>query len=155
LRNTEPQAVAVAIATPAPRPAPAPPPPAVVPPVAVPAKESPRAPERPAAAATPRPAPRKAPEAPTVDQAAIERQLTAAERSFDRGDFTQAVFDAKAALRLGAGARAHLVKARAHLADDEPEEAAEAYAEALKLEPNNTAAAQGLARARARLTQAK
>jgi serine/threonine protein kinase len=156
LRNTEPQAVAVAIATPAPRPAPAPPPPAaVVPPVAVPPKESPRAPERPVAAATPRPAPRKAPEAPTVDQAAIERQLTAAERSFDRGDFTQAVFDAKAALRLGAGARAHLVKARAHLADDEPEEAAEAYAEALKLEPNNTAAAQGLARARARLTQAK
>jgi tRNA A-37 threonylcarbamoyl transferase component Bud32 len=153
-RNTAPQAVAVAVAEPPPRPASVPlalPPP---PPVAV--KEVVRAPERPPVAA--RTVVRKALVAtptPADPGMAVERQLAKAEEEFQRADFTQAIFDAKAALRLGAGVRAHLIIAKSHLDDEEPDKAAEAYAEALKLEPGNEAAVKGMARARAELARLK
>jgi serine/threonine-protein kinase len=171
-KNTAPQALSVAVATPVlttfvvppPPPAPAPPPPAPVKPPA-------GAAERPAPPLAPRPAPvRKAVAAPAPKavaapalpaapapappgEAAVERQLAEAEKSFQAARFTQAVFDAQAALRMGAGARAHLIIAKANLLNGLPEEAAAAYAAVLKLEPKNDVAIKGLAKARAALAQ--
>jgi tRNA A-37 threonylcarbamoyl transferase component Bud32 len=118
----------------------------------------PRAAERPENRVQARPAPRKiaaaapAP-APADDSAKLERQLALAEDWFQKGNFSQAVFEAKAALRLGGGARAYLMMGKANLQGEEPEEAATAYAQALRLDPQNEAARSGLARARAALAK--
>jgi cytochrome c-type biogenesis protein CcmH/NrfG len=81
----------------------------------------------------------------------VEQQLAQAEREFQAGRFSQAVFDARAAVRLGAGARAWVLMGKAQLQDEDPEAAIEAYTQALKLESDNVAAQTGLTRARAAL----
>jgi serine/threonine-protein kinase len=156
-RSTTPGVVAVAVTTPAPQPVRQPPPPPVAAPLPPAAPPPPaHAAGRPPAAA--RPAPRKAmsaPPPPADPAATAEALLAKGEAEFQRADFTQAIFDGKAALRLGAGARAHLLIAKSHLRGEEPEEAAQAYAEVLKLDPGNDAARKGLARARAELAGSK
>jgi Flp pilus assembly protein TadD len=106
---------------------------------------------RPAArkvAAAPPPAPAPAPAGPTLEQ-----QLALGERDFQAGKFSQAVFDARAAVRLGGGAPAYVLMGKAFLQDEDAEGAIEAYTEALKLEPHNAAAQTGLRRARAALAK--
>src|SRR6185436_16607212 len=124
----------------------------------VPLLKAPRPAERPASP-PPLPSVRKAPApvpkaAPAPDPQ-VEQHLKLGEEKFQNGDFNQAIFEAKAALRLGAGARAHLLMGKAHLEMEEPDEAATAYARALEVEPGNAAARAGLDRARKALASSK
>jgi serine/threonine protein kinase len=132
---------------PAPLPAPPPPRPMDVPRPAgrVEGRPAPRPAARKVAAA---PAPAPAPAGPTLEQ-----QLALGERDFQAGKFSQAVFDARAAVRLGGGAPAYVLMGKAFLQDEDAEGAIEAYTQALKLEPNNAAAQAGLRRARAALAK--
>jgi hypothetical protein len=141
------------------RPAPLPtPPPPPAPSIQVPPPVRPAEPARAAARPVPRPAPPRPPApvartAPADDK--VARQLAAAERLFQNGKLYQAVLEARAAVRMGAGAPAYLLMGKAHLAQEEPEDAVEAYTQALKLEPENSVARAGLARARQALDQAR
>ena len=64
--------------------------------------------------------------------------------AFQEKDYKTAVERAKTSARLGGGAEARVMMGDAYFKLEKFEEAKKAYTEALKLDPNNLAAGQGL-----------
>jgi serine/threonine protein kinase len=85
----------------------------------------------------------------------VEAQLSAAERSFQKGDFAQAEMHAEAAVRLGGGTRARLTLAKIQVGMEDPEAAVETFEQVLRDDPANETAKRGLEQARAEAAKAR
>ena len=74
-----------------------------------------------------------------------------AEIAFQEKNYTEAVQSAERAVDRGGGVKAHVLLGDAHFRLGQYKEAAQAYADALKLDPDNASAKTGLALAQKRM----
>jgi hypothetical protein len=143
------------------QPIPTQPPPATAEPPVVPSPPSKPAPAPVPALPKASPAPRKvraaAPErAPDVDRVVVDPSAAAdllaeGQRRFDTGDVDGALRSARAAIRSGGGAPAHLLAGRAFGKLNQLQDAEHELAIAVRLDPTNAFAAQRLREVRERL----